>query len=78
MKLNASVAVESIIINGLDTELFPTTIIKGKLVVPTKNAGNLKSSFVVSFETNRGELDMLREVWHRRAIKELGVDDEST
>ncbi len=78
MKLNASVAVESIIVSGLDTELFPTTIIKGKVVIPTSNAGTLKSSFIISFETNRGELDMLREIWHKRAIQELGVEDEDT
>ena len=76
MKLNATVAVESIIITGLDTEMFPMTTIKGRLVVPTSHSGKLKTSFVVSFEANREEFALLREIWFKRAIKELGVEDE--
>lgn len=78
MKLNASLIVESVIITGLDSELFPMMTIKGRLVIPSPTAGKLKTSFTISFEANRTEFDTLREIWHRRTIEELGVQDEES
>lgn len=76
MKVNADLTIESISITGLDSEMFPMTILKGYIKIPTEAAGTLKTSFTISYEASQPEFDLLQAMWKKRSLYVLGVSDE--
>lgn len=76
MKLRADLAVESISITGLDSELFPTTVLKGHIKILAPAAGKLKTSFTISYGASQPEFDLLKKMWEKRALEIMEVENE--